>query len=223
VGGAGRGDLAAPVLTAPIGPGDFRTRAYGSGVAWAVLLDRFVPSWQARLATDSTATLDALLAANLPPAPACTGWVRARADARAQAVRDVGVFRARTDALVRALQREAHTTVVVHRGRREPLWPQGFDPLNVTRADASRVLHTRFLRVGNAAGYADAVNLRSLTDAIGPHPLFNGIRRVQIALPVRAETAQRGDTAIVSAPGLDLRFAGATLTRRGSRIDVQLP
>jgi hypothetical protein len=112
--------------------------------------------------------------------------------------------------------------VVIDAGKSEPLWPQGFDPLNVERVGAERVLHTRFLRLGNGAGRLEVLNAEALTDGVGPHPLFQGVRRVQLTGLAEPQLSEAEGKVGVRAPGLTLEFIGALVAQGDRLITVQV-
>lgn len=87
-----------------------------------------------------------------------------------------------------------------------PLWPHGFDPLNVSVIDGG-ILHTRFLRLANDSCGVEMLDgsgadLEALTVAAGPHPLFSGIARITIAGLTKPDVKIEGSRTRLSAPGL---------------------
>jgi hypothetical protein len=192
-----------------------RDRVYAIGPALAFLLDRLRPGWPALLEADDKRSLDELLQAAVAEGPPgncalAAGEVRrirrtAREDAAA-------VVTART-ARRHGFDVRPGWRVTVEAGAGRPLWPQGFDPLNVARVDGGLV-HTRFLRLGNDGGELRAIDeeradLDCLTEAAGPHPLFNGIKRVTVAGLARPDVRVEGAAVSVSAPGLTAAFKNA--------------
>jgi hypothetical protein len=116
--------------------------------------------------------------------------------------------------------------VVVQPAEGQPLWPQGFDPLNVERVEGG-FLHTRFLRLGSDAGELRAIDvagadLEALTEGVGPHPLFNGVRRVTIAGLAKPEINREGRQVSLTAPGLTARFKDADVQVSGTELLVRL-
>jgi hypothetical protein len=115
--------------------------------------------------------------------------------------------------------------VVIEAAPGKPLWPQGFDPLNVERVEGG-VLHTRFLRLGNDAGTVEAVDgdadLEALTEAAGAHPLFNGVSRVTFLLPAAPEVAGTRDRVVLRGPGYAAEFGGAAVDRTTTTLVVRL-
>jgi hypothetical protein len=139
--------------------------------------------------------------------------------------------KARTDVAALAEERELRLVafegkpgwhVVVEAGGGEPLWPQGFDPLNVERVGPGRVLHTRYLRLGNAAGRLEVLDAEALTDGAGPHPLFQGVRRVELTGLVKPDVSEAKGTVSLRVAGLTLEFKGASVTRSGEVITVRV-
>lgn len=194
---------------------EVRDRIYAVGPALAFLLDRLRPGWPALLAADDARSLDELLAAAAADQPPDTcALPAAEAERIARIARDdaAAVVAART-ARRRAFDARPGWRVTVEAAAERPLWPQGFDPLNVERVDGG-FLHTRFLRLGRDGGELRVIDeagadLDALTEAVGPHPLFNGIRRVTVAGLSRPEVRVAGTSVVVDAPGLTATFEHA--------------
>jgi hypothetical protein len=105
----------------------------------------------------------------------------------------------------------------------EPLWPQGFDPLNVESLGDRRVLHTRWIAMQNAAAHVEVLDHPSATEAAGAHPLFNGIRRLVITGLAGAPQIAGPDSATtVRAPGVEATLLGARIERSVSRTVVTI-
>jgi hypothetical protein len=108
----------------------------------------------------------------------------------------------------------------------QPLWPQGFDPLNVERVEGG-ILHTRMLRLGNDSGELQVLDeggadVEALTEGAGEHPLFNGVLRVEIAGLVAPEVEDEAGHVFIKVPGLTLSLRGASVEQRGETVFVEL-
>lgn len=171
---------------APFAPDAVRDRAYASGSVLALLLDRYSSSWKREL-EESTKPLDELLATALPP-PDGEGCEAILAPRRAADLARA-TERARSDVRARLAAREAaraeylalsgwRLEIVSHAG---PLWPAGFDPLNMQGLGGGEVLHSRWLKVGNASGEVEVLDRAALTVGAGEHPLFDGIGRMVVS------------------------------------------
>jgi hypothetical protein len=208
-------------------PDAIRQRGYATGTAIARLLDRFSPDWRTEVATRDTAALDVLLAETLAAAETGgSGCALPAAEAsriQATAAADVHGLRAR-----RADQRDAFlaqpgwTLVVEAPGT--PLFPQGFDPLNVQNVHPGEVLHSRWLKLGNQAGAVEVLGHVALTRAAGDHPLFNGVRRLTVAGLAGEPTITEADGVLtLQADGIRGELRGATVERAGQNLTVRLP
>ncbi len=224
------GKTTVEIPAAEFGPTEVRARAYASGPALAFLLDRFSPGWQARLEADDAQVLDGLLASALG-APAWSGQACAldageRAALVHAAERDAASVAAARAERKRAFDGRPGWRVVVEAADGLPLWPQGFDPLNVERVDGG-VLHARMLRLGNDAGELlvldeAGADVEALTEGVGPHPLFNGVRRVVVAGMAEPQVEQSGTGVALRAPGLTADFKQASVETSGSGVVVRL-
>lgn len=204
------------------GPADVRLRAYVTGPALALLLDRFTPDWAASFADDDARTLDSALADALGVGRPCVFSEDVVSAAEQTARDDVDALASERALRLLAFESKPGWRVVVEAGGSGPLWPQGFDPLNVERIDAERVLHGRFVQVGHDAGTLQVLDAEALTTGTASHPLFHGIHRVVVTGLAEPEVVEATDKVTVRAPGLTLEFADARVTRRGEVVTVRV-
>ena len=207
------------------GPADVRRRAYATGAALALLLDQAAPGWHRAFGLNGR-PLDAALGQALGEGRTCSFSAAETSEAEGRARADVDALAAaRAERLAAFEDRPGWRVVVEAAG--QPLWPQGFDPLNVERVGAARVLHARFLRLGNEAGHLEAIDggaadVEALTEGAGPHPLFNGVVRVVLTGLPAPEVNEAGGAVVVSAPGFTAAFDGAHVVREGRTVTVRL-
>jgi hypothetical protein len=207
-------------------PGEFpaeaiRERAYASGAAVALLLDRLDPGWKTRLEASDDEPLDELLAravAGTRPAVIRAGE---REEARRRAMADTAALDRRRTELRREFLEAPGWRVIVE--AQDPLFPQNFDPWNVQRLSGSVVLHTRWIKLGNALGNVEVLGHPCLTESAGKHPLFEGVRRATIGLPSEPSVVETPEAVKISAEGVTLEFRGARLSRVGRAFTVVLP
>lgn len=203
-------------------PAQVRQRAYALGAALAMLLDRFAPDWRNGFEANDKQTLDGALTQALGPGRVCAFDAAVQTAEEETAARDIAdLQKSRQDAL-KAFETKPGWRLIVETPAASPLWPQGFDPLNVTRIDGQRVLHTRFVKLGNEGGQVEVIGAASLSEGIGAHPLFNGLQRLQIAgLP--PPTVQQKDGGVtITAEGLALSFRKASVATSGQTVRVVL-
>lgn len=67
-----------------------------------------------------------------------------------------------------------------------------------------------------------AVDRAALTEGLGPHPLFDGVRRVIIAGPVSPVVSNDGDRVSIDANGLQLECTGARVQVRPGDVVITL-
>jgi hypothetical protein len=207
-------------------PENVRSRAYETGTAWAFLLDRFSPEWQEAFGTDDTQFLHSILAGALGDT--------ARSDGLGTfTISEIAAVEQETQSdvegvLERRVERRAEFEsvpgwrVVVEAGEANPLWPQGFDPLNVRLVEGG-VLHSRFIKLGNGNGKLEVMGAGALTEEVGPHPLFNGVRRLLV-------TGFEGEPAVVveservtiSSDGFSADFVSASVERGDQEVVIHL-
>jgi hypothetical protein len=165
---------------------DVRRRAYWTGWAFALLLDRFQPKWTVAFEAEESASLDEALGVALEARGAADcGFEADELRHVVQAAqRDIEVLLETRGERRKLFEARSGWRVVVEAADGQPLWPRGFDPLNVERLDEG-LLHTRFVRLGNDSGELQVINttgvdIEALTYGAGDHPLFEGVRRVVV-------------------------------------------
>ena len=202
-----------------------RQRAYQTGAALGFLLDRCAKNWREELSASKQPALDVALTAALGEGETFEFQAQVEQDARSQAQKDVQELGARLALRLQEFERqtkdEGTWTVEVEMGS-EPMWPNGFDPINVERLTDSQVLHSRFLKLSNGQGELEVLDARALTDGLGTHPLFQGVRRVTILLASEPEHNTQAGLLSLSAKGLRLRFQTDKVVADGRTLRVQL-
>jgi hypothetical protein len=203
-----------------------RERAYAVGRAEAILLDHLDPAWKEGLEKGAPpGSLDERLAAAVAgragPLP-CELSPQERAAAARRAGEDLERLRKERESLRAAFLGRPGWSVVVIAGD-EPLWPQGFDPWNVLRLADGEVLHRRWLKLGNGTAEFEVLDREALTQAVGPHPLLQGVRRLTVTgLPEKPEVRERAGWARLEVPGFTARLKSATVDVSGHELRIRL-
>jgi len=203
---------------------DVRERFYAVGPALAALLDRFSPGWRDEMEKGQTASLDELLAQALAgkPAAACGFTPKETAAARERAKSDAARVVQEKKALREGLLGRPGWKLEITSG--SPLWPQGFDPLNVRVVAKGEVVHSRWVKLGNDHGTLEILDRDSLTGAAGEQPLFNGVRRLTVTgLPAEPRVRQNGESLVVEAGGFTATLKGAKAEKGESVLKLTLP
>jgi hypothetical protein len=203
---------------------DVRSRAYPIGFAQAALLDRFDPTWRQGMEAGQAASLDELLARTIAGKPAADCGFKPEETAAASARSKADVLR-----LVQT-RRERRQAFLDRRGWRleiasaKPLWPQGFDPLNVTLVAKGEILHRRWVKLGNDDSTLEVLDREALTQAVGEHPLFDGVRDLQVTgLPAEPKVTQEGEFVVIAAEGITAKLKGAKVEKGERVLKVMVP
>lgn len=225
----GRTTIEIPVAEFP--STEFRARIYVIGPALAFLLDRLRPGWQAALEADDKQFLDLMLESAVSGEPQkgaapCALGAEETAEIQRTAQADAAAVITARGERRKAFDARSGWRVVIEAADGKPLWPQGFDPLNVESIEGG-VLHTRFLKLGNDSGELQAideagVDVEAFTEAAGAHPLFNGVRRVAVAGFAKPEIRTEGEQVTISAPGFKAQFKKASVQVNGTEALVRL-
>lgn len=226
-----RGKTTIEIPAAELPSTEFRARIYVIGPALAFLLDRLRPGWQAALEADDKQFLDPMLESAVSGetqkgAAPCTLGADEVAEIQRTAQADAAAVAAMRIERRKTFDARPGWRVVIETAEGKPLWPQGFDPLNVELIEGG-VLHTRFLKLGNDAGELQAideagVDVEALTEAAGAHPLFNGVRRVVATGFAKPEIRTEGEQVTISAPGFKAQFKKASVQVTGMEALVRL-
>lgn len=207
-------------------PEALRQRSYATGTALARLLDRFSPEWRVSLERNDSIALDMLLSNALVAADAntsdCMFTPAERSRIQAGARADVEALRTRrAEQRTSFLGQSGWTLTVV--APQTPLFPQGFDPLNVQTVGPSEVLHTRWLKLGNDDGTVEVLGRAALTESAGAHPLFNGVRALTVAgLASEPNVTEANGIITVEAEGVSAELHGAAVERIGKTVTLRL-
>lgn len=204
---------------------DVRGRGYQTGVAWALLLDRFAPDWRDGFGEDDDRLPDTELAGalrDIETLSACSFTDAELVEFGRNAREDVlTLLKGRVE------RREAFDAapgwkLVFEATEDSPLWPQGFDPLNVSHV-AGGILHTRFLKLGNECGALEVMGDTVLTEEVGRHPLFDGVLRMTLGgLTEEPPVEIDGEHVTVSLPSLNADFTGAEVELADDRVVIRL-
>jgi hypothetical protein len=201
-------------------PDEVRQRAYTSGYVLAVLLDRFDPQWKGTVGAHDTPWLDSLLTEALGEGKVCFLQNEVTSEAERAARDAIKDLLSRRSQLKTQFESRSGSRVVIETGS-EPLWPQEFDPVNVTNVEGG-VLHTRFLRLGNSSGSLEVINGQALTEGPGPHPLFNGVHRVTLTGLTELEIDVTADSVTVKNSEVALNFRGASADQEDDTLILRL-
>ncbi len=216
------GRMTVDLPAAEFKPGAIRQRAYATGPALAVLLDRADPGWIASFESNDKQTLDEALSQAVGKASGCALESAFVSTTQVQARQDVAALIIEKKQLLSDFQAQAGWRLIFQAEKGSPLWPQGFDPLNVERLEKAKILHTRFIKLGNDDGQIEVLNAKSLTQGAGAHPLFNGVDRLEVAGLQKPQVVSTGNAVEVNAPGVSGKFKSAWVRTSGTAITVTL-
>lgn len=206
-------------------PEEVRQRSYAIGHALGGLLDILDRDWKRRIEEGEVESLDAAVRA-------ATAGVNVRrcgpspdevARARAVARSDSASLARRNEAARSEFEQALGWRIVVEASDSVPLFPGGFDPLNVRTLDQTHVLHGRWLQLSNDSVTIEVRDRPSLTAAVGPHPLFNGVVRLTVT-GLRSEPTvdEDGEMLRITAEGVDVTARGASLVREARSLRLEL-
>lgn len=198
--------------------GDVRRTCYGVGHVLAVLLDNVAPHWKAELEQRVHPSLDEALAAFLdrvqqfPPRDFSQNEREEILKVSREEVQRQLEERVQRE---EAFEARSGRRLIVEVGESMPLRVVGMDPSNAHLIGREYgVIHTRFLDLRGGEGRIEmlreeGVEVEALTEGVGPNPLFDGIKRVEIVL-------SRGEWDVSAVDG-SLKINGA-----GVKADLQV-
>ena len=201
-------------------PGEVRAVFCIMGEGLAFLLDRVAPGWKGDLERGAFARPGDVLNAAVRPALISRLGRPVFRDARNWArLRRAEILAAREELLSEFLTRPGWTLDLE---TEPPLWPAGFDPMNIVRLSGNSVLHRRWLKLAGEGGEMECLGRACLTFPAGDHPLFRGVRRAVVTgIGGQPEVEERGGRVVVRAEGLRLYLVGAEVELTGRTIRVR--
>lgn len=189
------------------------------------MLDRMNPAWKQGLESGQAKPLDALLQESLASVevePSGFGEVEI-VEATAQAERAVAELKRYREKTVAEFRGRPGARIIVESQEGKGMQPRGFDPMNILKVGEKEVLHLRMLNLGCKNGDLQVLGLPALTLGLGPHPLFNGIRRVEIAGFTETPDIKESEGKLtIDSDSLKMVFANAKLVHEGSLIRITL-
>jgi hypothetical protein len=209
-----------PSLPLPdFAPAAIRLRCYSTGAAFAQLLDRS-GAWKDEFMAGRK-SLDELLAERLDGVQRNAHDPATISEAALGAQQDASQVVAERQQAEAAFLAQPGPRLVIRSA--QPLWPQGFDPQNVTELDGGRALHRRFLKFGNAQASGEILGRAVLTQAAGTHPLMHGFSAITLTNLNDIQHELEGDVLHIRAQGFEFQATGADLQATADGWMVDLP
>lgn len=200
-------------------PGGVRATFCESGCGIASLLDRVCQGWKEILERGGLTYLDELLAAEADGISSARFGPSTLRKARTWAERKRAELVETRKRLLREYVGRPGWSLEIQ--VLDPLWPTGFDPMNLVRLDERKVLHRRWLRLTGKVGDVECLARPCLTEAFGDHPLFQGVRRLLFTGLGREPSLKRkGSRVEIVAEGVHLRLEGMEITSSYRRICI---
>ncbi len=195
-------------------PTDARRPSYSVGCAFAVLLDRFMPDWKDEFTTENRPFLDDMLKTaihNLDYDSKSLGKKELKILRKSAKKEVAAVVKDRENMLDEFLDKPGWT-FILEPGKDNPLWPNGFDPMNVVCIDEVQTLHNRFVKLGNSFASIETMDHQALTFASAEHPIFTGISKVVVTgLENKPVIIEDGDLRIVETEKMKAVFKEPTI------------
>ncbi|GJM18153.1 MAG: hypothetical protein DHS20C14_03660 [Phycisphaeraceae bacterium] len=201
-------------------PDGMRDRAYWTGLAMGQLLDALRPGWQGEMVADGRLYLDGLVAGAVAGVEPAAFDEEAERHVRAHAMEDAAAEGERRAALGEDFLRAPGWRIEILADA--PLWPAGFDPLNVVSLGGGRVLHTRFVRLANDTCEIETFDRRALSEGAGEHPLFNGVSHVVITGLAEPTLERAGTVTTIVGEGVRVRAPSTAVEVADHIIRVEL-
>jgi hypothetical protein len=215
-----------------------RARAYATGMALALLLDRMGTDWKtAAMTTDKY--LDEILAENLPQTPEAAAAALARVKKEFDYEDLLKIVQEKTTriSLERKLAADAFLrqdgVQIVLKPPELPVEMRGFDPLNVQVVDSTRAIHKRMLRLAfgestfSASGVSVMVGLGDGPFDIRTATVFIPAEEIQVEadfVPLALEPGPHSFSSSLklSGGGVSLQASAGTLTISPDRTRIEI-
>ncbi|MEO7996250.1 MAG: hypothetical protein ABI852_02330 [Gemmatimonadaceae bacterium] len=199
-----------------------RQRAYASGSAIATLLDRFRPQWKQEFERGDRTSMEQALGESVGEGKSCQASSIELSLAAQRSWEESSALMTERGKRHGAFMAKPGWRLVVETSGSQPMFPQGFDPLNVVSFPPADVLHTRFLKAGNNLGQIEILNTEALTVSAGVHPIMQGFRSLTVTGLAKPEISDSLGTITVKAPGVSLRFSKSFVQVDSMTVTVKL-
>jgi hypothetical protein len=162
-------------------PDRVRARGYITGAMICLLLDRLHPAWKEEIKIKDANYLGVILKNTLSKSGDACAF-----DQDDMNRQSLAANRAVDEYLLKKLKAldnflgKPGFKVVFDCGN-NPLMPAGFDPMNMEKVSQNELLHRRWLKLTNNNAAIEILNIESLSQGLGGHPMFNGVRQVIVA------------------------------------------
>ena len=161
-------------------PNSVRIRAYITGSLLCNLLDRIDHDWKNRLNPKEGIYPDVIaqksLLGDIQPCNFDPGF---EAEEKTRAEKAVNAYLDGKLKLIDAFLKKPGYKIILKCGSR-PLWPAGFDPMNMEKISQTELLHKRWLKLEGDRAEMEILGIEALTEGAKDHPLFNGVKKITI-------------------------------------------
>jgi hypothetical protein len=200
-----------------------RARAYASGRAQCILLDRLFAPWKKMLEQGDAKCLDELLRFAVDvrsdtSEKRFTGSEQESAHEKAKV--DVAELMARRLAAGADFEAIPGSLVIIDANAR-PLFPRGFDPMNIYVLGHGKILHNRFLSLEDEVGKLEVWNHQALTTGAEDNPMFGGLSRIEVRGLGEVKAQEKDGTITLLCEGFSAELRGS-LRRDGATFYVTL-
>jgi hypothetical protein len=205
-------------------PEDVRLRGYALGNALCLLLDHFKPSWKEEIKKGEQTILHELLENEL------LGMEEEPYEFSKQEKEDIfKKAQMEVEELISEKKRIKNEFLsqpgwqIIISTVNEPLWPKGFDPMNLQLITDSAILHKRWLKLCNNQGCIEIINHKSITEPMGDHPLFQGVKKVTVAGLDKEPAIEKVDDKLsLKMEGINLQFEDAEMQKTENCLIIKL-
>lgn len=205
-------------------PEDVRLRSYAIGNALCLLLDRLQSSWKEGIAKGEQTILHELLENELiaMEEEPYEFSKQEKEDIFKKVQVEVGELISEKKRIKNEFLSQPGWRIIVST-ESEPLWPKGFDPLNLKLISDSAILHKRWLKLCNTQGCIEIINHKSITEPMGDHPLFQGVKKVTVAGLDKEPAIEKVDNKLsLKMEGISVEFEDAEMQRNGNSLIITL-
>jgi hypothetical protein len=173
-------------------PDRVRARGYINGAMICLLLDRLHPAWKEEIKIKDANFPDVILKNTLSKSSGTCAFDPNMMNRQSTAANNaVDEYLMKKLKLLDDFLAKPGFKIILDCSK-NPMMPAGFDPMNIEKISPNELLHKRWLKLSNNTAAIEVMNLESLSEGAGGHPMFRGIKQVIVAgltiLPVIRET-----------------------------------
>lgn len=202
---------------------NIRMRTYYTGSLICNLLDKTDISWKEKIDPKKGVFLDKLLEKTIPDGVQPNSFDPIfESKIKPKAQKSVNDYLMRKLEVMDGFLKKPGFKIVIDFGAR-PLWPAGFDPMNMEKISRIELLHKRWIKLAGDRAEVEILGIESMTEGKNNHPLYSGVKQIVIpGLKTKPEIIQQGGKISIKTENITANIEQAEIETRENITFIRL-